>query len=307
VLSNHDIRELVTDSRRYRPNLPDTLASQRRRPKDWYGRRLVLVAADHPARGSIAAGDRPTALADRAELLRRLAYVLMHPAVDGALVTPDILEELWWLNAWVTEQGGPDFLQDKILIGSMNRAGLEGAVFELDDFVSSYTVDAIVRRGLDAAKLLLRVDWQQRDCSRTLRYVAEALSALDQHEVPVFLEPIAVPLTVDTMVRLIGVASGLGPSSRRRWLKVPMVQPFEPVAAATTLPLVLLGGNRIQAVDAWQRTIEQCLSAGPNVVGVLMGRSVLFPAEDADPWVPIRALAAVLGKTWKEEERWGGL
>src|SRR5262245_56506250 len=38
--------------------------------------RLMIVAADHPARGALAAGDRPLAMADRTELLRRLCVAL---------------------------------------------------------------------------------------------------------------------------------------------------------------------------------------------------------------------------------------
>ena len=34
--------------------------------------RLMMIAADHPARGALRAGDRPLAMADRADLLDRL-------------------------------------------------------------------------------------------------------------------------------------------------------------------------------------------------------------------------------------------
>ncbi|WP_411155920.1 hypothetical protein [Microbacterium sp. NIBRBAC000506063] len=41
--------------------------------------RLFIVAADHPARGALAVGSDAAAMADRHELLERLATALVHP------------------------------------------------------------------------------------------------------------------------------------------------------------------------------------------------------------------------------------
>jgi hypothetical protein len=85
--------------------------------------RMMLIAADHPARGSLAARGRPQAMADREELLARVVTALERPGVDGVLGTPDLVEDLLLLGA----------LDDKVVIGSMNRGGLAGSAFELDD------------------------------------------------------------------------------------------------------------------------------------------------------------------------------
>ncbi len=85
--------------------------------------RLLLVAADHPARGALGRARRPVAMASRTDLLDRLADRALPPGVDGVLGTPDILDDLLLLGA----------LEDKVVIGSMNRGGLQGAAFELDD------------------------------------------------------------------------------------------------------------------------------------------------------------------------------
>src|SRR6185295_7401905 len=80
---------------------------------------LFLVAADHPARGALASGPDATAMADRRSLLARLVEALAHPDVDGVLGTPDVVEELLLLGS----------LEDKVVIGSMNRGGLDGATW----------------------------------------------------------------------------------------------------------------------------------------------------------------------------------
>ena len=85
--------------------------------------RLMLVAADHPARGALRAGDDALAMADRCRLLDRLSVALSRPGVDGVLGTADVIEDLLLLGA----------LDGKVVIGSMNRGGLAGTVFEIDD------------------------------------------------------------------------------------------------------------------------------------------------------------------------------
>ena len=83
----------------------------------------MIVAADHPARGALAVGNRPTAMNSRTDLLDRLRAALADPGVDGVLATSDILDDLLLLGA----------LEDKVVFSSFNRGGLAGAAFELDD------------------------------------------------------------------------------------------------------------------------------------------------------------------------------
>ena len=56
--------------------------------------RLLLIAADHPARGALGVRDRADAMASRSDLLDRIATALTRPGVDGVLATADILEDL---------------------------------------------------------------------------------------------------------------------------------------------------------------------------------------------------------------------
>ena len=82
-------------TRRHDPGaIAAALASRQRRPLADGDGRLFIVAADHPARGSLGVRKEPLAMASRYELLQRLALALARPGVDGVLATPDIVDDL---------------------------------------------------------------------------------------------------------------------------------------------------------------------------------------------------------------------
>src|SRR6185503_6948647 len=124
--------------------------AQRRRPAGLLNERgtLFLVASDHPARGALRSGTDPLAMADRRQLLDRLVVALSRPDVDGVLGSPDIVEELLLLGT----------LEDKVVIGSMNRGGLDGATWTMDDRFTGYDAATIAECGLEGGKMLLRID-----------------------------------------------------------------------------------------------------------------------------------------------------
>ncbi len=109
---------------------------------------LFIVAADHTARGMVGVGADPRAMGDRRVLLERLLTALDHPRVDGVLASADIIEDLVLLDA----------LDDRVAVGTMNRGGLAGAAWELDDRFTAYDTDHLVAANLDAGKMLLRID-----------------------------------------------------------------------------------------------------------------------------------------------------
>ena len=109
--------------------------------------RLMIIACDHPARGANGVGDRPLAMANRIDLLDRLQTALSRPGVDGLLGSPDIIEDLLLLGA----------LEGKVVFGSMNRGGLQGAAFELDDRFTGYDAQGIADMGLNGGKTLTRI------------------------------------------------------------------------------------------------------------------------------------------------------
>ena len=78
---------------------------------------------------------------------------LARPGVNGVLGTADVVEDLLLLGA----------LDDKVVIGSMNRGGLAGTVFEIDDRFTGFSAAAIEAAGYQGGKMLLRID-ARRPC-----------------------------------------------------------------------------------------------------------------------------------------------
>lgn len=251
--------------------------ARRRRPLLAPDGRLLLVAADHPARGALGVADDPTAMADRYELLRRLVLALDTPGVDGVLATPDIVDDLLFLGA----------LDEKIVAGSINRSGLSRSLFELDDRPTAYSPHAIHRDRLDFAKVLLRVDLADRGTVNTLEAVGRAVSESAELELPVMIEPfmssrlgdrVVNQLTTEALLTVVAIASGLGDTSAYTWLKIPVVPDMERVMASTTLPTLLLGGDPSgdmdDLFDGWQDALRL-----PGVRGLVAGRTLLYPPD----------------------------
>jgi len=269
-------------------------AARRRRPLVGDDGRLFLVAADHPARGALSVGNNAMAMADRDELLERLCVALSHPGVDGVLATPDIVEDLLLLGA----------LEEKVVIGSMNRGGLRGAVFELDDRFTAYDVAGIDEMGLDGGKMLCRIAPDDPATAATLEACARAVGALARAGSAAMIEPFwtshslpgkpAHDYSTERVIHSVAVASALGATSAFTWLKMPVVKDMERVAAATTLPIVVLGGDPSPDQEAAIVAFQHALSL-PGVRGVTAGRSLLYPHDD-DVAGAVGAVAAMLGR-----------
>jgi hypothetical protein len=216
-------------------------------------------------------------MADRYDLLDRLATALSRPGVDGVLGTPDIIDDLALLG----------LLDDKVVVGSMNRGGLRHATFEMDDRFTAYNVAGIVRDGLDFAKTLLRINLSDAGSATTIEANARAVDEAVEVQLPIMLEPflsdwvngrVVNDLSTDAVIRSIAIASGLGTSSVYTWLKLPVVPDMERVMAATTLPTLLLGGEARTAdhevFELWEGALRL-----PGVRGLVAGRSLIYPSD----------------------------
>ncbi|HET9900284.1 MAG TPA: hypothetical protein VFR46_04345 [Actinomycetes bacterium] len=269
----------VRELRASRPEAVAELAQRRvRRPLLGSSGRLMVVAADHPARGALGVRGQRGIMGDRNELLRRLAAALSRPGVDGVLGSPDIIEDLLLLGA----------LDDKVVIGSMNRGGLQGAVFELDDRFTGYDARSIADMGLDGGKMLCRIDLQDPGTVATLESCARAVSELASHRVMAMLEPfvssrvdgrVRNDLSADAVILSMAITSGLGATSSYTWLKLPVVEDMERVMAATTFPTLLLGGDPDESPDDTYASWEKALAL-PGVRGLVVGRTLLYPQDD---------------------------
>jgi hypothetical protein len=239
---------------------------------------LFIVAADHTARGMIGVPGQPRAMADRRTMLERLLVALDNPRVDGVLASADILEDLVCLGA----------LDGKVAVGTMNRGGLAGARWEIDDRFTAYDADHLVAANLDAGKMLLRIDPDDRSTVPTLAACAAAVGTLNDRRMMAMVEPI--PYTKDdngravwdhdpdALLKAVGVCAGLAGSSAYTWLKIQATADIVRVAAATTQPLLILGGSPGPDPDAtlasWERALEQ-----PTVRGFVIGRALLYPPD----------------------------
>jgi hypothetical protein len=276
------------------PHLVKQAYAARTRPPAVLSRKetLFLVAADHPARGALSSGGNAMAMADRRSLLARLCAALEHPDVDGVLGTPDVVEELLLLGA----------LEGKVVIGSMNRGGLDGASWTMDDRFTGYDAASIAACRLEGGKMLLRIDDQDPSTAGTIEGCATAVSELAAQGLIAMVEPLPYhreddgrhTLLKDTrsLARAIAIASGLGTTSAYTWLKMPSCDEPEAVFAATTLPCVVLGGvpgpNPAKDLVSWGRALTQ-----PTVRGLVVGRSLLYP-PDGDVRAAVGAAATVL-------------
>ncbi|WP_329068098.1 Cgl0159 family (beta/alpha)8-fold protein [Streptomyces sp. NBC_01429] len=283
-MSRVDVTELVRLRAHHPEAVAEAAARRVRRPllRSTGGStgRLMIIAADHPARGALAVGDSPLAMANRHDLLERLCLALSRPGVDGVLATADILDDLLLLGA----------LEDRVVVGSMNRGGLAGASFELDDRFTGHRPEDLARLGFDAGKLLLRIDYDDPGSLDTLHTAARAVDAMAERRLPLFVEPflcrrvegrLRTDLSAEAVTRSIAVASGLGGTSAYTWLKVPVTRDPDDMARVmetSTLPAVLLGGeigdDQEGAYEKWRTALRL-----PTVQGLVVGRSLLYPAD----------------------------
>lgn len=268
----------LLETRALRPTaIADALAARTRRAVLADDGATFIIAVDHPARRANGVGADPFAMANRRDLLQRTMTALADPGVDGVMGTPDILDDLALLGA----------LTGKVAVGSMNRGGLLGTSWELDDQLTAHDVAAIVEQGLDGGKMLLRIDPNDPNSRPTIETCAEFITGLATAGLMAMIEPLpytrrdgktVLDNSADELVRCVGVASALGSTSAYTWLKLPASDQIERVMAATSLPGLILGGapgpEPATAFDGWRRAM-----AVPNVRGLVVGRSLLYPPD----------------------------
>jgi len=268
------------------------MASRRRRSELTRDGMLFIVAADHTARGMVGVRDEPLAMASRRVMLERLLTALEHPRVDGVLGSPDVLEDLVLLGA----------LNERVAVGTMNRGGLAGSTWELDDRFTAYDADHLLAANLDAGKMLLRIDRDDAGTVPTLEACARATGELNDRRMLAMVEPI--PYTHDAdgravpdpdpirLVQAVGACAAFGSSSAYTWLKIQATADIATVAAVTTQPLLLLGGAPGPDPSATFAAWEQGL-AEPTVRGLVVGRALLYP-PDGDVEAAVGAAAELV-------------
>ncbi|MBI1387113.1 MAG: TIM barrel protein [bacterium] len=268
--------------------------------------RMVILAADHPARMVTHDGRNPVGMGDRFDYLGRCARVMMASRVDGLMATADIIEDLVLLDYLQQEKTGKSFLDERVLIACMNRSGLSGARYELLDRNTAYRdAKKIKELKLDGAKMLMRLavpDPYDRYALQTMEECSRSIEICNEIDLPVFLEPLPVKqidgqykvlMNADDLIRIIGVASGLSHSTANLWLKIPYVDNYWRVAQSFSGPILMLGGastgNPIDVIEQFVRGMGE----GENVRGAMVGRNVLYPGGD-DPAAVAEAVCALV-------------
>ncbi len=293
----------VTAIRVSDPNRSIRAAQRRiRRPSLAPRGKLNIVAADHPARGVLAIGGNPIAMADRRDLLSRVLRVLSSNLVDGVMASMDMLEDLLIVHDLTLERGGPAILDQKLLIASLNRGGLAGSIWEMDDPMTGPSPQTCIDWKLDGAKILLRLCLDDAGSLKTMVAAAAAITQANALSLPTFLEALPIRKTEkgfqvakskEPLATAASIASALGDSSRYLWLKLPYCDEYEVVARATALPILILGGESQGASAPFLSQIAAAMAAAPNVRGALVGRNVLYPGNE-DPLAVAEAIGAVV-------------
>jgi DhnA family fructose-bisphosphate aldolase class Ia len=297
------IFEKITDIRVEAPEIIEQQAKARKkRRRLTIDGKLSILAADHPARGVTVLGDDPFKMGNRQEYLGRILRVLIATGFDGFMSTPDMVEDLLIIDYLVQQGGGPSFLDEKVLIGCMQRGGIAGVAGEIDDRFRSYTAASIARFGLDGGKMMFRFVPDDERTLRTIDYCGQAITELNRYNLTPFVEPLRMDYvdgrwvsknTADELVKLVGVIGGLGDSAHRTWLKIPYCQEFRRVTMATAMPILMLGGPSKEDPRSTYHDFAAAIATRANVRGAMVGRNVTFPGRE-DPAAVAQAINLII-------------
>jgi DhnA family fructose-bisphosphate aldolase class Ia len=298
-----------------RVNQPEMIlaeaACRRRRSRLTRDGKLVVLATDHPGRRVTNLPGDPLGMGDRHSYLARALRVLTTPSCDGIMGTTDFMEDILIVNALVRQSGGPSLIDDKVLIGCMNRGGHAGVAGEIDDRFTCFTAKQLKCMNFEGGKLMYRLDPADERSIKAISDCAQAMTELYREGLYAFLEPMSVQRkkdggyetikTVEALVRDVGAASALGESSARTFLKISYTEGYERVARATTLPILMLGGPPRESPTSTLSDFAAGMRAAANVRGVMVGRNVTFALKE-DPRAVAAAVCGIVHEGLTAEE-----
>lgn len=272
--------------------------------------KLIILAADHPGRRVTAMRGDPIGMGDRYEYLGRVLRVITDEQFDGVMATTDMIEDIIIVDYLYKQKTGKSFLDEKVIIGCMNRGGQAGSLYELEDGLSSFTAKSLKKLNLDGGKLMYRLEPSDHGSLITIHQCAEAITELSRMNLYSFVEPATVEgrekgykfkTDIETLVKDAGAAAALGETSLYTWLKLSYNEDFERVARATTLPILLLGGAAKDTPYETIVSIEKAMKAAPNVRGAMVGRNVTF-VQNEDPHSVAIALSKIIHENISYEQ-----
>jgi hypothetical protein len=285
-------------------------ANRKKRTKITRDGKIIILAADHPGRRVTALRKDPIGMGDRYDYLGRVLRVITDERFDGIMATTDMIEDILIVDYLYGKKTGTSFLDDKVIIGCMNRGGHAGSQFEMEDDFTSYSAQSLKKFNLDGGKMMYRLDPSDHGSILTIKQCAAAITELSRLGLYAFVEPVTVEgkdknyafkTDVETLVRDVGAASALGETSLYTWLKISYNDQFERIARSTTLPILLLGGPAKESPLEMITSFEHAMKAAPNVRGAMVGRNVTF-VQDEDPRAVALGLSMIIHANYTQDQ-----
>jgi len=156
---------------------------------------------------------------------------------------------------------------------------------------------------MNGGKMLCRIDLDDSGTVSTLEACARAIDELASHGLIAMVEPfmstrvddrVRNDLSPDAVIKSIHIGQGLGSTSAYTWMKLPVVDEMDRVMESTTMPTLLLGGDPAdpdEAFASWEKALGL-----PSVRGLIVGRTLLYPADDDVSSAVATAVSMV--RTW---------
>jgi DhnA family fructose-bisphosphate aldolase class Ia len=300
---NRETYQSLLDIKVFSPELIDEEAGHKIRTERLRDR-MVFAAADHNARMITEYGGNDTGLSNRREYLARLIRELSSDQVDGVEASPDIIEDLYILNRIFRTSGRKTFLDNKILVGIVNRGGLKGTAWEMDDMPSAFTLDRVQELHMDAAKFMIRINPDDEKSGRQIKYCSEMVNQAHQRKLPVFIETLFVrnheggfemQTDLTSLCKAAGVVSALGCTGSSKWLELPLNSQYLDVVRSTTCSVLVVPDEYAKEDLEIVREYTKESTLGENVRGILLGRNVMY--SPTDPGI----LSDAIARVWHDE------
>jgi DhnA family fructose-bisphosphate aldolase class Ia len=243
----------------------------------------LILAADHRARGIVTVEDYGTYTTALAKAL---------PHCDGILATAQPLTDL-------RANGAIGPRQRTYL--SINRTGLAGSVFELDDRLVA-SVERAATDGWSGVKHMIRIDRNDPATAPALELLGQVLEDAAALELEALIEPLvwrdgAMARDTDSVVLAAVIAHDMGAPLLK--VPVPLADPgparvdaVQRVVGSVGVPVLFLGGPRREGDGADEAMLEEAADAmAGGAAGLAFGRTVY---QHPDPAAMAAALAAVV-------------
>ena len=286
----------------FHPEVIEQEACLRNRP-GYRHEQLVFAAADHNARMINEYKGNPIGLSNRREYLTRLVRMLQSDRIDGIEATPDILEDLMIINRLFREAKQREFLNSKLLIGTVNRGGLKNTIWEMDDMPACYTVERLKKLNMDGVKFMIRLNPGDERCKNTMRYCADAVNEAERAGLPIFIEALYVETTEngfvmrtdsESLCKVVGVVGALGCRGVGKWIEVPLNNEYAVPVSSTTCPVLVVPDEVESDPLAVVREYTKEIGLHDNIRGILLGRNIMFNEQDPLP------IADAIAAVWHE-------